>query len=192
MSGSYQRWGDAAYQRLQEIGPPHTFKKRRTILALADAAYTGQSLNSALKDSKTGSKTAHYKWLEKDPAYADAYAFIVGNQETPGLAHRQRMTEIEEEEARAVTVVAAARRRLKLLSGRAVDALASALDAEIMIPGEEGEVFYRADHTNRRLAAKDILDRNPETAANSKHKIDMDVDLSGLSDEELDKLDRDL
>lgn len=172
MTSRFKQWGDEAYWLLRAITGQKSTKKKDTLLALADAAYVGESMNNTFARSETSSKTAHYKWLEKDPAYKAAYEFMVGNEEAPGLALNRRYEELEEEEAQAVAALEYARRKLKMLSRDAVDVLADALTAESFSYVEDGgEAHYMPDHTNRRLAAKEILDRNPKTAANSKQDI---------------------
>jgi hypothetical protein len=177
MSKDYKRWGDEAYAVLRAINGQHSTKKKQTLLLLADAAYLGESQVSVFKSEKAAaSRTAHYRWLENDEAYAVAYAFLIGTDEAPGLATAAYREEMEEQEQTAVRELAGARHKLKILAGTAVAALEEALQAQALIVDRGGEKHWYADHTNRRLAANSILDRNIETAVSSKSQQSTDPD----------------
>lgn len=149
-------WGEEAHKLLKDIKGQHSHKKRLTLLALADCEYTGEAQGGVFKDPTCGSKTAHYKWLEEDTVYKAAYDFLVGNEETPGLARQKRQEEEDEAELEAVTAVSQARRKLKLLTMDAIKTLECALSF-----GEWGESIR---------AANSILDRNPETMSGTKQQ----------------------
>lgn len=170
-----KKWGEEAYALLKEIRGAHCTKKRATIIALADAVYTAASLNSVLKNNDaTGSKTAHYKWLDNDPAYAAAYAFLVGDLSPDaelnrrGLARRALDAELDEDALTAVFKIEKARTKLDALSLRAVLAYEDALDAEFVNVQENGAMNVSPDHRTRLLAANAITDRIPKLAKSSQ------------------------
>ncbi len=169
-----KKWGEEAYALLKDIEGTHCIKKRATILALADAVYAGSSLNNVLKNNQTtGSKTAHYKWLDNDPGYAAAYAFLVGqllgtDETKRGLAWTTREAELDDDRLIAVVKIEKARIKLDMLSLRAVDAYAEALDAEYVTFSEGGEAYHTADHRTRLIAANAITDRVPKLVKSSQ------------------------
>lgn len=175
-----KKWGEEAYTLLRAIRGAHSTKKRATILALADAVYTAVSLNSVLKyNPATGSKTAHYKWLGNDPAYAAAYAYLVGDLSPDvdtgrGLAWSTREAELDDDRLIAVVKIEKARVRLDMLSLRAVDAYAEALDAEYTTVTDNGQVFHTADHRTRLIAANAIADRVPKLVKSSQVDLTSD------------------
>lgn len=172
MGGALDNWGEQAGVLLRQITGQHCRRKRATLLALADGAYAGTSLNEALTGPETGSKTAHYKWLRNDPDYAAAYMHLVGHDDAPGLALRQRQAELDAIEAAAVAAVTEARRTLRLASLDAVRALRDALQATVVFQGADTDA---ADHRARVAASKEILDRIEDTAPQ------MGMDVPGLT-----------
>ena len=169
-------WGDESKRLLKSITGQHSAKKRLTLIALADAAYAGQSQAAVFKNPANASKVAHYKWLEHDPAYRAAYNHLIGSDESPGVARAQFAQEEEERELAALTNIGKARRKLKLLSLSAVSALEDALESTVTISKLKGDssddpyalLIKVPDWQARIRAANSILDRNLETAANSK------------------------
>lgn len=148
-------WGEEAVALLEAITTGEYRKKRRTLLALAHAAHSGTSFGKvfALNSSYTGSRTVHYeKWMRDDPAYRQAFEYLCGTRVTPGLALRKRDAEFAEEELAALAALERSRLKLQFLSEVAVDTLESAMGAADAAWGD------------RVRAAKEVLDRAPETA----------------------------
>jgi hypothetical protein len=161
-------WGEEAKALLKSIHGQHSTKKRLTLIALADATYAGKAQAAVFKNPSCASKVAHYKWLDNDPAYKAAYDYLVGSDVAPGVARARFMEDEEERETSALATIARARRKLRLLSGRAVDELEDLLNATITIHKDGEPILTIADSQVRLRAANSILDRNPETAVNSR------------------------
>lgn len=133
-------------------------KKKSTIIALVDAHLAGISEETVWeRDDTCARNTYHNKW-KKDPLFAGVLA------EVDGLA-------TEWKDKRLVDPLGSAVETLRLASPEAVDRLIAIM-------------AQSTDLTNSRLAATAILDRaGMETAAKSSSQVDVDV--SSLSDEEL-------
>lgn len=162
-------WGEEAQRLLAAITTGEYRKKRRTLLALAHAAYAGVAYSKvfALDSAYTGSRTVHYeKWLRDDPAYRAAFEYLCRRGERLGLALLRRDTEFADEEMEALAALERSRQRLALLSERAVDTLEAAMQAE------------DADWNARIRAAKEVLDRPPATAPAQRMVIEDDNDVA--------------
>jgi hypothetical protein len=154
-------WGNDAATLLQAVTAGiHYVKKRRTLIALADAAYNNTSQANVFRDKQFASKVAHYKWRANDPDYETAYLYLVGDLSDPGVARISREQELDEDEHVAISALAEARTKLRIASAEAVDTLVDALGAT--------NRFDNPMWHQRILAASAILDRaDAETAARS-------------------------
>lgn len=151
------QWEEAAQELLDAITDgQHYRKKRRTIIALADAAYGNRSQASVFTLASCASKVAHYKWRENDPAYEAAYQFLIGDVAKPGLARKQRELEIDEQEQLAISALAEARATLRIHSAEAAHTLVEALSART----SHGPKWHE-----RISAANSILDRSDQETA---------------------------
>lgn len=151
------QWEELAQDLLVNIvDGQHFRKKRRTILALAEAAYINVSQATVYRMPTCGSKVAHYKWRENDPDYEAAYQFLVGDANAPGLARQQRELEIDEQELLAISALAEAKNVLTMAAADAAYTLTDALLAKT----SHGPKWHE-----RIQAANSILDRaDTETA----------------------------
>ena len=135
-------------------------KMKTTILAIVDAHLAGISEETVWALPETcARKTYHEKW-KKQPLFADVLATV------DGLARDWK-------DRRALDPLGEAVNLLRLASPDAVERL-------IAIMQQEGDL------TNSRLAAAAVLDRaGLETASKSSSRVDMEIDVRALSDEEL-------
>lgn len=155
--GYLDEWGEESWALIQAIEEgPHYRKKRTTILRLAEAAYLNVPQKAVFSRPDCAARTSHYKWRKTDPAYEEAYLFLVGDATEPGLAKQLREAELDEDEVNAISSLQEARTRLRLASRDAVEVLVDALDAFV-----GGKPQWR----ERIMAANSILDRaDTETA----------------------------
>jgi len=151
------QWQELAQDLLASIVTGQHFrKKRRTILALADAAYMNVSQATVYRLQGCASKVAHYKWRDVDPQYEAAYQFLVGDPATPGVARVQREQEIDEQEHLAISALAEAKNVLRMAAADAAYTLTDALHAET----SHGPKWHE-----RISAANSILDRSDQETA---------------------------
>lgn len=151
-------WTDEAQAALSRLdGERHADKMKATILALVDAHLSGQSEETVWGKPETCARnTYHSKW-KKDPIFAQVLA------EVDALAKGWR-------DGRSLRALNQAAERLALASPVAVAKLIERLQSM------DERIILRA--------ATAILDRaGMETAAKSSSQVDVDV--SNLSDEEL-------
>jgi hypothetical protein len=152
-------WGDQVDDLLAGITGRHHRKKRHTLLKLAEATYLNQSQASVFKLQSCASKVAHYKWRQVDPAYEEAYLFMIGDEDRPGLARVAREEELDALERQAVSAISQARTELRIATADAATALRDALSARDR---------FGPDWSIRVKAATAILDRaDDETAQRS-------------------------
>ncbi len=152
------RWGDVVRDALEKVvvGPWYR-KKRATLLKLAEHAFENMPQYPIWHMEHTGSRQAHWKWMNNDADYAAAFAILVGTVSDPGTARLQRAEIIDEAEDLAVTALADARAQLRVASSQAVQTLVDGLTASNR---------YGPKWHERIMAANSILDRaDPETAA---------------------------
>ena len=124
------QWGETASVLLANVTDgPHFRKKRRTLLKLTEAAYLNIPMSAVFQDPGTCSKMAHYKWRDVDPAYEEAYTYLVGDAQSPGLARLTREQELDDDEALAISALVQARTTLRLGTAAAANTLMNALDA---------------------------------------------------------------
>ncbi len=136
-------------------------KMKTTIVALVDAHLAGISEETVWGRPETCSRTVYHQKWKKQPLFAEVLA------EVNGLARDWKDNE-------SVYALEDAARALKLATPDAVKRLVA-----IMAQAD--------DLTNSRLAAVAVLDRaGLETAAKSSSSVDVDV--SRLSDEELQRI----
>lgn len=151
------QWGEEAQALLANIvDGQHYRKKRRTILALAEAAYINVSQATVFRSPNCASKVAHYKWRENDPDYEAAYQFLVGDPALPGLARQQREQEIDEQESLAISALAEAKNVIRMAAADAAYTLTEALQAKT----SHGPKWHE-----RISAANSILDRSDAETA---------------------------
>lgn len=151
------QWGEEAQRMLENIvDGQHYRKKRRTILALAEAAYINVSQATVFRMPGCASKVAHYKWRENDPDYEAAYQFLVGDPALPGLARQQREQEIDEQESLAISALAEAKNVIRMAAADAAYTLTEALQAKT----SHGPKWHE-----RIQAANSILDRSDAETA---------------------------
>ena len=152
------RWGDVVHDALQKVtAGPWYRKKRATLLKLAEHAFENMPQYPIWHMEHTGSRQAHWKWMNNDADYAAAFAILVGTISDPGTARLQRAEIIDEAEDLAVTALADARAQLRVASSQAVQTL---------IDGLTASTRYGPKGHERIMAANSILDRaDPETAA---------------------------
>ena len=151
------QWEDQAQELLANIvDGQHHRKKRRTIIALADAAYGNRSQASVFTLASCASKVAHYKWREQDLAYEAAYQFLIGDSSMPGLARQLREQEIDEHESLAISALAEAKNVIRTASADAAYTLVDALQART----SHGPKWHE-----RISAANSILDRSDAETA---------------------------
>lgn len=124
------QWGEIASDLLANVNDgPHFRKKRHTLLKLTEAAYLNIPMAAVFLDPNTCSKMAHYKWRDVDPKYEEAYLYLVGDAQAPGLARLTREQELDDHEALAISALVQARTTLRLGTAAAADTLMNALDA---------------------------------------------------------------
>ena len=124
------QWGELATELLANITDgPHFRKKRRTLLKLAEASYLNIPMSTVFLQPDTCSKMAHYKWRDVDPDYENAYAYLIGDPQSPGIAKITREQELDEDEALAISALVQARTTLRLGTAAAANTLMNALDA---------------------------------------------------------------
>jgi hypothetical protein len=153
-------WTEAAQAALVRLdGERHGDKMKATILALVDAHLAGRSEETVWGLPEACSRnTYHGKW-KRDPLFAQ----VLG--EVDALAKGWR-------DGRSLRALNEAAERLALASPVAVAKLIERLKSE-----DEGIILR---------AATAILDRaGIETAAKSSSRAEVEVDVSRLSDEEL-------
>lgn len=151
------QWEEEAQELLASIvDGQHYRKKRRTILALAEAAYINVSQATVYRLPGCASKVAHYKWRDNDPAYEAAYQFLIGDPAMPGIARQQREQEIDEQESLAISALAEAKNVLRMASADAAHTLTDALAAAT----SHGPKWHE-----RIQAANSILDRSDAETA---------------------------
>ena len=151
------QWEELAQDLLANIvDGQHFRKKRRTILALAEAAYINVSQATVYRLPGCASKVAHYKWRDVDTDYEAAYQFLVGDVATPGLARLQREQEIDEQEHLAISALAEAKNVLRMAAADAAYMLTEALHAQT----SHGPKWHE-----RITAANSILDRSDQETA---------------------------
>jgi len=151
------QWEELASHLLVNIvDGQHYRKKRHTILALAEAAYLNVSQATVYRLPGCASKVAHYKWRDNDPAYEEAYQFLVGDAAMPGQARQLREQEIDEQELLAISALAEAKNVLRMAAADAAYMLTEALHAET----SHGPKWHE-----RISAANSILDRSDQETA---------------------------
>lgn len=160
-----QRYGKEAYTLLTRIKRGEVRKRRRTILALADAVLLGTPRTEVYAEETCLNKRTHFRCLRDDDDYRNAYMHIVGNEEHPGIARRLFLQIVDEETGEAISVLNNAVNLLVDGSYKAALALLESLDAEEMKLDMRGNAHYAPDNRTRLAAAKTLFDLTKEWRA---------------------------
>lgn len=148
----------AALERLND--ERHGEKMKATVLAIVDAHLAGVSEETVWGREETCSRRIYHQKWKKHAGFSAAL------DEVDRLAREWR-------DDRRLNALSHAAELLRLAAPDAVDRL-------VAIMGQA------EDLTNSRLAAVAVLDRaGMETASKSSSSVEMDIDVSALSDEEL-------
>lgn len=153
-----QRYGPEIAAALTAIRRGQAPRKRRTLLALADAVMLGHSREEVYKDPLCLNRRTHYRLMRDDEQYRQAFMLLIGTEDEPGAARQMFMNALDEETAASLSVLNAAVNTLVDSSAKAALALLDGLQAEEMKLDMKGGEHYAPDNRTRLQAARALFE----------------------------------